>query len=175
MEIRFAFNDDLTPAIQRALAAARDFTPAMENIAALMEGEVLRRFEAGESPDGTPWKPSKRAIKDGGKTLIDTRRLLSSMTRDHDATSAVVGTNVAYARPLQEGVDGIFAVKGHSRTVSSLFGKVLGQPTKFHFGAHGRDVTMPARPFLGFGETELREIPEIIADHLRTAFAGGQP
>ena len=172
MEIRFTFSDDLLPAIQRALAAAHDFTPAMEKVATLMGNQVRERFQAGEGPDGTPWKPSQRVLENGGKTLIDTEQLFNSITRDHDATSAVVGTNVIYAaihqlggkiraKPVSKGGKGYLWIKGKTRADGSRL--TVGS------------VTMPARPFLGFGETEQREIPEIIADHLRTAFAGGQP
>ena len=169
MEIRFTFDDQLSPAIERALAACHDFTPAMDAVADVMRQGVLRRFEAGEAPDGTPWKPSQRVVERGGETLIDTRRLISSITRDHDATSAVVGTNVVYAAihqlggtiraiPKSKGGKGYLWVKGKTRAN----GKRLTVAS----------VNMPARPFLGFGDTELREIPEIIGDHLRAAFAG---
>lgn len=46
MEIRFEFtNDELTAAIDRAIAATLDFTPAMEAIAGHMEDAVAERFE----------------------------------------------------------------------------------------------------------------------------------
>ena len=169
MEIRFTFDDQLSPAIERALAACHDFTPAMDAIGRLMETEVQGRFEASHGPDGQPWKPSQRMIEQGGKTLIDTRHLISSITRDHDATSAVVGTNVIYAAIHQMGgrINAIPKSKG-GKGYLWIKGKTRANGKRLTVGS----VTMPARPFLGFGETELREIPEIIGDHLRSAFAG---
>ena len=162
MDIVFTFDDELLPAIERALLALADFTPAMEAISERMETHVLDRFNSGEAPDGTPWKPSQRALEDGGKTLIDTRALLNSITRDHDSFSAVVGTNIHYAAIHQAG--------GTIRPRTDGGKKALNTP----FGPRA-SVTMPARPFLGFGTDDARDINDIIANHLRNAFAGGQP
>ncbi len=162
MDIVFTFDDELLPAIERALLALADFTPAMEAISELMEDQVAARFNSGEAPDGTPWKPSQRALEDGGKTLIDTRALLNSITRDHDSFSAVVGTNIHYAAIHQAG--------GTIRPRTDSGKKALNTP----FGPRA-SVTMPARPFLGFGTDDARDINDIIANHLRNAFAGGQP
>lgn len=162
MQIRFTFDDSLSPAIQRAVAAAHDFTPAMEEISDLMEGEIRLRFRDEKDPEGKQWKPSARAIADGGRTLTDTRALLASMARDqggvgHDQFSAWAGTNVIYAAIHQFG--------GKIRAKNA---PALSTP----FGPRA-SVTMPQRSFLGFGAVERAEIPEILADHLRTAFAGG--
>lgn len=162
MDIVFTFDDELLPAIERALLALADFTPAMDEISELMARQVGQRFNSGEAPDGTPWKPSQRALEDGGKTLIDTRPLLNSITRDHDSFSAVVGTNIHYAAIHQAG--------GTIRPRPDGGKKALNTP----FGPRA-SVTMPARPFLGFGADDARDINDIIANHLRNAFAGGQP
>ena len=49
-----------------------DTAPLMREIARVMETSVLLNFTQQRQPDGIPWLPSKRAQKDGGKTLIDT-------------------------------------------------------------------------------------------------------
>ena len=175
MEIRFTFSDDLLPAIQRALAAAHDFTPAMAAISATMATGVDDRFQGEHGPDGTPWKPSQRVIESGGKTLqIRGMRggLLGNLLGNagYDSISAWIGTNLRYAaihqlggqiraKPVSKGGKGYLWIKGKTRADGSRL--TVGS------------VTMPVRPFLGFGETEQREIPEILADHLRSAFAGG--
>jgi phage virion morphogenesis protein len=162
MDIRFTFEDELLPAIERALLALADFEPAMEQIAERMEDQVAARFDAGKGPDGAPWQPSRRVLEEGGeKTLIDTRALLSSITRDHDSFSAVVGTNIHYAAIHQAG--------GTIRPRAGSGKRALKTP----FGPRA-SVTMPARPFLGFGVDDARDINDIIADHLRSAFGGGR-
>lgn len=169
MEIRFQITrDELSAGINRALAASEDFTPAMREIAGMMEFAVRERFERGEDPSGKPWQPSQRALEQGGKTLSDTAALLSSVASDSDRFSAVVGTNLIYAAIHQFG--GEQQVPAHQRTVTSVFGRKLPAPATQSVRAHSR--TMPARPFLGFGPYETEEIETILGDHLRRAFEG---
>lgn len=175
MDIRFTFEDTVLPdALGRLEAAMQDFTPVMADIASMMEQEIRHRFETATAPDGSAWKPSQRAARDGGKTLIDKTVLLSSISAAWDATSATAGTNVEYGAYHQLGVQKMVPVKAHSRTVTSLFGRVLASAVQQDVKAHSRQMNMPAREFLGFGEAERREIPLILGDHLRAAFAGNR-
>lgn len=68
-----------------------DTAPLMREIARVMETSVLLNFTQQRQPDGIPWLPSKRAQKDGGKALIDTGRLLASVTHRSDADFAEAG------------------------------------------------------------------------------------
>lgn len=52
---------------------------------------MLLNFTQQRQPDGVPWLPSKRAQRDGGKTLIDTGKLLASVTARSGADFAEVG------------------------------------------------------------------------------------
>lgn len=81
----------------------------------------------------------------------------------YDALSAWIGTNLIYAAIHQRG--------GKIRAIPKSAGGKGALKTPF--GPRGA-VSMPARPFLGFGEVDLREIPEILAEHLRAAFEGRQ-
>jgi phage virion morphogenesis protein len=158
MEIRFTIeNDELARGIEAAVLAAQDFGPAMAEIAGLMEFETRERFETGRGPDDAPWQPSQRVLEQGGKTLVDTAALVSSITADSDSSSAVVGTNLIYAAIHQQG-----------GTIRPRNSRALRTP----FGPRG-SVNMPARPFLGFGQREQDEIPQILADHLERAFRAG--
>lgn len=167
MEIRYTVSDSLTPAINRALAAAVDFTPAMREIASLMETETANRFELGTAPSGVPWLPSQRVIEEasqrvieeGPKTLVDSRALLTSIASAVTATSAAVGTNIRYA-----------AIHQFGGTIRPRNARALRTP----FGPRGA-VRMPARPFLGFGAAEEQEIPRILSDHIASAFEGDRP
>lgn len=68
-----------------------DVSPLMRDVARAMETSVLLNFTQQRQPDGIPWLPSKRAQKDGGKTLIDTGKLLASVTHRFGADFAEVG------------------------------------------------------------------------------------
>ena len=68
-----------------------DTAPLMREIARAMETSVLLNFAQQRQPDGIPWLPSKRVQKDGGKTLIDTGKLLASVTARSGADFAEVG------------------------------------------------------------------------------------
>jgi phage gpG-like protein len=46
-----------------------------------------RRFDEQKHPSGNPWKPSKRVIKHGGKTLTNTRNLRNSLKAYPKVTS----------------------------------------------------------------------------------------
>ncbi|MFN7400563.1 MAG: phage virion morphogenesis protein [Sandaracinobacter sp.] len=154
MEIRFTITkDELTAGINRALAASSDFSDPMRAIASMLENGVRERFEDGEDPQGKPWVPSQRAREQGGRTLVDTAALLSSIASASDAFSAVVGTNLVYAAIHQFG--------GQIRGRQSRSSQNVPKPR-----------AMPARPFLGFGPYEVGEIETILGDHLRRAFGG---
>ena len=165
MEIRFTFDDELSAGIDRALAAHQDFTPAMAAIARVLASGVEGRFDAETDPDGVPWLPSARAVEDGGKTLqVKGIRggLLGSLLNNagYDASSAWIGTSLPYAGIHQDGGTIRPREGGGKRALRTPFGPRAS-------------VNMPRRAFLGFGEMEQQEIPEILADFLRDAWAGG--
>ncbi|MGE0256932.1 MAG: phage virion morphogenesis protein [Alphaproteobacteria bacterium] len=127
---------------QRAFAElarrAVDQAPAWDEIGSMLVAGTIRRFELGVAPDGTAWRPSLRAREEGGRTLVDTGRLMGSITHVAGADFVDVGSNVVYAAIHQ-----------------------LGGPT-----GRGHVVDMPARPYLGVDAGEAVEIGNILADYL---------
>lgn len=132
---------------------AADLTPAMQAIADYLEFSTRQRFETGKAPDGTSWKPSLRAIRDGGKTLVERGMLLASIDRAFGPDSATVGTNIVYARAQQLGAT-IRPRAGNGK-------KALNTP----FGPRS-SVKLPARPFIGFSTDDESEVFEILREHL---------
>lgn len=62
---------------------------------------------AGEWTGGRrKWRPSWRAKEDKGQTLIDTGRLVSSITYVASPQGVQVGTNVSYGRKHHYGLEG---------------------------------------------------------------------
>jgi len=147
----------------RALAAladaGTDLAPVMDEIGAMLVAATLDRFERGVAPNGTPWKPSGRAQREGGQTLVDSARLRDSITHDFDARSVTVGTNVVYAAIHQLG-----------GTIRPKSGQFLKFPGPDGAPVFARQVEIPARPFLGISDGDAAEIGDIVADHLREAF-----
>lgn len=140
--------------LDRALLnAARNLSERqtlLHGVGEMLRSSTVQRFEDGEDPEGTKWKPSKRAQAKGDKTLVDTARLRDSI--DSIATSDAVmvgsksGSNVEYARIHQMG------------------GKA----------GRGRNVTIEPRPYLGVNAEDMSDIQEAVADFIADAFRGAK-
>lgn len=74
----------------------------------LVENNRLR-FVDQEAPDGNPWVPSQRAIRQNGQTLRDTGVLMGSLTHRVGADYVEVGTDIRYAPYLHDGTKNMVA------------------------------------------------------------------
>ena len=96
----------ITSSVRKGLEKfAKKFTPsglrpALEEIGMGLVSYTQKRIERGNFP---PNAPLTSAYKKGGKPLIDTGRLLSSITYRISGNTVEVGTNVPYARIQQFG------------------------------------------------------------------------
>jgi phage gpG-like protein len=128
--------------------------------AALAEGvreSTLERFRQSKAPDGRRWRTSIRAAQEGGRTLIQTAQLRNSIHARSDASGFAVGTNVKHAATHQFGEPG--------RTIRARRKKAL------RFQVNGRWVSkkkvriaIPARPFLGLSEEDMREMKATVEE-----------
>lgn len=125
---------------------------------ALVSGAVLR-FSMEEDPDGNKWQPSRRAQSTGGQTLNDIGRLLDSIDYATTLDMVMVGTNAKYARIHQLG--------GKIRPKSKKRLKFKGSDGQDVFA---KEVTIPARPFIGISADDLEEVKETIAEYMGNAF-----
>lgn len=161
------------------LAVVDDLAPTMANIGAALESNVQLRFEAGAGPGGVAWTPSQRALGEGGKTLMYTRRLFKSMTHVYGADFAEVGTNTAYAAIHQFG--GTITRHAHSKQVffkrdkDGAVGNLFVRPADSDFAQWAEvgeyTVTMLARPFLGFDQADEDEVMSILRARIEEAMA----
>ena len=104
VKLRVETDDErVRAALGRLVRTLDNPKPVMDEIGAHLESSTVRRFEAERGPNGRAWKPSKRARKQGGKTLSDTGRLCASITRRASRREVAVGTNVLYAAIHQFG------------------------------------------------------------------------
>jgi phage gpG-like protein len=84
----------------------------LDEAAAFLIGQILKRFLAEQNPDGQPWLPSKAGIRrrlaGGTGTLFDTGRLFRSLQVYKDVKGQRrIGTDVPYAAKHQLGTHGM--------------------------------------------------------------------
>lgn len=136
-----------------------DTQALMESVGEALRSGTLQRFEKEEDPTGKKWKASARAMAEGGKTLDKESQLKDSIDYAATPDKVMVGSNLPYARIQQKG-----------GTIKPKKGKYL----KFK-GLSGKDVfvkevTIPARPYLGVSADDMEEVQATIADFLAGAF-----
>ncbi len=186
-------DNEIQNGLARVAKAGKDTRPLMESIAGYMLFSTQRRFETETGPDGKKWLPlSPRTAnkrignkRRGTENILRvTNRLFSSITGEATASQAVVGTNVVYAAIHQQG--GTINVPARQRKIRlrrvgrrSLFARTRGSRAHKRFRevdatipAH--TITIPARPYLGFSDTDRREIGEITSDYLGSAAGGAR-
>lgn len=148
-------------ALRDAAAQVDDLTELMDRIGAALVASTQMRFEDQVSPAGVPWRRSHRAASVGGQTLVESGRLRASITHRPGPNAVEVGTNVRYAGTHQFGA-----------TIAAKTAKAL----RFRIGAAWvtkRQVTIPARPFLGLDAADRELIPAITTHWLRERLGDG--
>lgn len=143
--------------IENLAARLRNTRVLLDSIGAYLETVTDRRFERERAPDGAPWKPSRRALDEGGQTLTKSSRLRRSITRRVSDRELQVGTNAVYAAIHQFG--------GTIRPRKGRF-LVFGPKDDRTFA---RSVSMPARPFLGIDDRDRNRIRDIVIGHIGKA------
>ena len=167
-------------------------------------GAVLR-FEAQQDPQGNPWVPSHRAIKEDGRTLHWHGYLEGSITHNVIGDDGVEsGSPMIYAGTMQDGakftvpprsqqiyrhtgrdedttfVTEVVDAKGNVRKVR--VGRQFVKKSRSNFaswvtigGEEGYEVTIPARPFLGISAGDSEEVLDTALTHLDKAWKGRAP
>ncbi|HRQ82149.1 MAG TPA: phage virion morphogenesis protein [Azospirillaceae bacterium] len=161
----------------RLAAAGVDLAEPLADIAGHLERATQRRFETGRDPAGAAWKPSARAAKTGGKTLVWRGHLRDSITSESDGMTARVGTNVDYAAIHQFGgriekkarIQTLYVNKARAEAGDWRFVRSAKSDFAYDVKVKAHAVTMPARPFLGLGPDDHPAIADILMDHLRLA------
>lgn len=154
--LRFTFNDGpLSSAIAALRDRGEDLGAPLREIGEDMVTVAQRSFELHASPQGVIWKPSWRAINEGGTTLVKSGRLRDFITYLVDAAAAAVevGSNTFYARIHQLG--GTIRAKGKALRFR------LGKDTIFV-----KSVTLPPRPFIGASPTDVDRWADIARDYV---------
>lgn len=151
----------LDRALNRAGRNLSNRQALLDSVGEALVSGTLARFDTEKAPDGTPWEPSRRAQEEGGKTLTDTARLRNSIDYATAGDKVLVGSNLKYARIHQKG--GIIRPKKAKRL---LFKGCDGSMVS------AKEVTIPARPYLGVSKDDRDEVKETIAEFMAGAFRG---
>jgi phage virion morphogenesis protein len=136
---------DIGKRLDRLRGRVADMTPVYDEIGGSLVTSTLYRFEKGVGPDGSPWRPSIRALQTNGQTLVDSGHLRQSITHRAERDKVTIGSNRVYAAIHQ-------------------FGGKAGR---------GGSATMPARPFIGLSKDDTAETGAILGDWLAEPFSGG--
>jgi phage virion morphogenesis protein len=187
--VSFVLDDDLA---QRALSvidrAAANPVGAYHAIGAHFVFSTQRNFELERSPDGTPWQrlSPRTAAKRLGKGRRGYDHMLRVTTRLYRSISYQVlddgvewGTNLVYGRIHQLGGVVDMPPRQGTVTLKSIRRKGGGVRSRFaRRGAkgavdrvvsiRGHQVRIPARPYLGISAKDRQDLPEIVADYIRS-------
>lgn len=153
------------------LGKASQMNRLMKELAEEAVHQAQTCFEKQRDPYGNRWKPSKRALRDGGKTLRDTSRLHNSIRgKGRGRSGFEVHTNVAYA--------GIHNDGGKiTKRVAQRFTKAPGKRVsrrkavkpKKPISAHS--VIMPRRQFIPrpprLGPYYLKAMGEVVREFIQ--------
>lgn len=127
----------------------------MEQVGAYGVSSTQGRFIDQVDPEGNKWKPSRRAQTKGGQTLRDKGRLFSSFTFAATSSQAEWGTNLIYA-----GIHHFGGTIKPKNAKSLAFAGMQGM-------VFAKEVTIPARPYIGFNADDGQEVTAIAHDWIR--------
>jgi len=149
--------------LNRVLSRMGNKSRVMRTLGEIVRSSVDRNFARQGRP--LPWKPSRRAMTEGGQTLSDTARLRRSFTVDAGQDWAAVGTNVKYAGTHQLGArKGSFGMVTATVRAHLRGGKTRVRPHPRTQAVPWGDI--PARPFLMVQGEDYKEMNEALLDFL---------
>jgi phage virion morphogenesis protein len=153
--------DGLMRAVDAGISHAQRTQQLAEAIGEALVSSTQQRFEDQERPDGSKWEPSLRAKNEGGVTLTDKGTLKKSIGYAASPAKVTVGTSMKYAAIHQRG------------------GTIRGKKGKLKFPLPGGgfaqvdQVAVPERSYLGLSEEDVKEVREMMVQHMRQALLGG--
>jgi len=155
---------DVTKLLEGIASRGENLRPAYAVMAETVRTSVVKNFEEGGRP--VAWAKGQKAT---GKTLIESTRLVKSITPKATDTYAEVGTNVKYAAIHQFGFDGEETVRVHMRRQPKR-DVADSQSGVRPIAAHKRHMNMPARPFLVIQDGDWDTMENDVLDYI----AGGK-
>lgn len=148
---------------------ASGLAPVLKNIGEYKVEATQGLFDKQQDPQGIAWAALSeryKSKKKGSKILTETRRLRDSIIYAVRNGNLHIGTNVVYGAAHQFGIDKNLNVPAHKRLIKQAFGKPLAFPVWAQVRAHSFNPHLPARPYLGWNQSDREEIRGIVADFL---------
>lgn len=137
---------------------------ALKAIAVGLVEETQSRFERGAGPDGAAWaglNPAYAAIKRGPGILRESRMLQRSVTSQVSGNRILVGSNRVYAAVHQFGA----TIKPKNAKALVFRLRPAGKGKGGNSGlVMAKSVTIPARPYLGFGKGDREVVMDVLED-----------
>lgn len=162
-DIEISISDDLSAAIDRAVAAGLDMSASLGLIANFGRNATLDNFSGEHDPEGVPWVVTfRKRANPFKKILVESGDLIGSIVALFDKESAQWGSEASGAAAI------IANVHQFGAKIRAKAGKALNTP----FGPR-RSVTIPARPFVGFNANQQDHALNVIRKHFESAFQGG--
>lgn len=168
ISVKYTIKDlEAKTAIKQAARHLAEPEKALKECGLVLLRSIAKNFKAGGRP--MRWHPSKRALAEGGKTLIRTARLLRSISMRVLGKVLTVGTNVKYARIHQLGgkINENVTIRQHYRYITKAFGRpVKGRKVLVKQHQRQQDMYIPARPFLMVQPQDMRIMRKIVAEYV---------
>ncbi|MFN3881926.1 MAG: phage virion morphogenesis protein [Nitrincola lacisaponensis] len=169
-------------ALNRVFEAVSNTKPMMSEIAEYLHERTRENFDNETDPDGNAWavlakSTEQRKADQGvpinkilhGQSLHLRDTIFPYWDEDEAGVSTGPGTQ-AYAAAHQFGTEGLdIQVPAHKRRMTQAFGRELRFPVWASVGAYKFKGNLPARPYLGIGADDEREILEIIEAEILSA------
>lgn len=159
--IEIEVNDKLSPGLTRLIVGLRSVQPLMRMLAGSMASITEANFAAQGRPRWLGLKYPRRKKNAEAKILQDSGHLAASVTADHDATSAWIGSHLPYAAIHQMGgTTGAHVILPRNKKALAFNGRVVKRVN--HPGSK-----IPARPYLPFtpdGRLQAEAITAIEGD-----------
>ncbi|OED40226.1 phage virion morphogenesis protein [Endozoicomonas sp. (ex Bugula neritina AB1)] len=122
--------------------------PLFSRIGRVLVSDAKLNFRGQHDPKGNSWVPLKLRT---GRILSDTGRLRNSLSYKTGDDEVEIGTNILYAKTHQFGA-----------TIRPKKAKVLAFPGPDGKTIFAKQVTIPARPFLGVEKRQVNKIHQTI-------------
>lgn len=119
-------------------------------LAEALRASTRQRFKDEESPEGSKWESSIRAINEGGTTLTENAGLKNSIKSTASNLGFAVGTNKIYAKTHQFGDERTIKAKTSRGLRFKINGKWITKKKV--------NISIPARPFIGISEEDMQEV-----------------
>ncbi len=156
--------------------------PVLDELGSNMVLRTQERFARGQAPGGAAWKPSLRALKTSGQTLVDSGRMRDDVSHQVSGTEVRWGAVAVYAGIHQFG--GVVTRRARTQTLAFGAGgkflsrKAAGKRKKGAIAVAVAEIwahsfKMPARPFIGFDAVDEGIARGIIGDALARAAGSG--